>query len=159
SETSSDRIGTSDSYTVRLAQRPTANVYVTVSAAASPQDEADGLPAGDSILLDSGVALPGVLDYFRHIVGNGVPTLVRQRALVLVFTPQNWMIPQTVDVGAVNDSRQEGDRVVITSHSVLSADPFYNGAVVRNVEVALHDNDLPGIVLTQVDDPVTRHAD
>src|SRR5262249_46970120 len=121
SETSSDRIGTSDSYTVRLAQRPTANVYVTVSAPAPPQDEADGLPAGDSILLDSGVALPGVLDYFRHIVVNGVPTLVKQRALVLVLTPQNWMIPQTVDVGAVNDSRQEGDRVVITSHSVLSA--------------------------------------
>src|SRR5262249_4259807 len=67
-ETSSGRIGTSDSYTIRLAQKPMANVYVTVSAAASPQNEADGGPAGDSILLHSGVVLPGALDYLRHIV-------------------------------------------------------------------------------------------
>ncbi|HMC67647.1 MAG TPA: hypothetical protein VKJ07_00700, partial [Mycobacteriales bacterium] len=81
--------------------------------------------------LDDGVALPGVTDYFRHIVVNGVPTDVKQRAIVLVFTPDNWMTPQTVDVGAVNDARAEGDRVVVTSHSVISSDPYFNGAVVR----------------------------
>jgi hypothetical protein len=84
---------------------------------------------------------------------------VKQRAVVLVFTPANWMTPQIVDVGAVNDTRLEGDRVIVTSHSVLSADPAFNGAVVRNVEVNVHDNDLPGIVVTQVDNPTTLHAD
>src|SRR5204862_105553 len=78
------------------------------------------------------------------------------RPVVLVFSPDEhapnaWNKRQTVDVGAVNDGRPEGDRVVVASHSVLSADPFYDGALVRNVEVTVRDNDLPAIVVTQVD--------
>src|SRR5262249_12964091 len=155
-------IGTSDSYTVRLAQQPTATVYVTVSAAMNPQEEednVDGQGAGDSILLASGVALPGTPDYYRHISVNGVPTKVKNRTVVLLSTADSPAKPQTGDVGALNDGRPEGDRVVVTSHSVISADPFYNGALVRNVEVSVRDNDLPAIVVTQVDNPTTLHAD
>ena len=44
-----------------------------------------------------------------------------------------------------------GDRTVTISHSVLSADPVFNHAIVRNVEVTVHDNDQPGIIVTQLD--------
>src|SRR5262249_20755188 len=128
SETASGAIGTSDSYTVHLAQKPTANVYVTVRAATSPQEEADGFPFGASILLAAGVILPGVVDYFRHILLNGVMTAVKQRAIVLVFSPDDnapnaWNKKQTVDVGAVNDNRPEGDRVVIPTHPLITPQP------------------------------------
>jgi hypothetical protein len=75
---------------------------------------------------------------------------VPQRAVVLVFDQSNWNVDQTVTYGAVNDSRPEGDRVYAISHSVLSTDPVFNNAVVRNVEILVHDNDQPALVLTQL---------
>src|SRR5207302_5054002 len=110
------------------------------------------LLGGDSILVSTGA------DFFRHIFVNTVPTDVSQRAIALVFTAANWMTPQTVNVFAVDDPLAEGDRVVTVSHSVISADSAYDHAAGRNVEVKVLDNDLPNVVLTQLD-PVTRHAD
>ena len=49
---------------------------------------------------------------------------------------------------------EEGDRVVVISHSVISDDPNFDDAVVRNVEVTVHDNDLPAIQVIEVD-PLT----
>ena len=137
-----------DSYTVRLAQAPCpgCKVYVTVSAAMSPQTEQAN---GDTFLVSNIAA--STTSFERTVVLEGVDTPVKKRAIVLVFDGTNWMTPQTVNVYAVQDTRAEGDRVVVSSHSVISADPAFNGAVVRNVEVTVHDDDLPAIQIVALD--------
>jgi Ca2+-binding RTX toxin-like protein len=155
SESVSDSTGTTDTYQVYLAQQPTQNVYVTVSAAMSPREEQVN---GDTFLVSP--TPPNPLDFFRHIVVNGQTVAAPQRAIVLVFTPAAWdkVHAQTISVGAVNDTRAEGDRVIVASHSVISDDPVFDHAIVRNVEVTVHDNDLPAIQPVQRD-PVTLNAD
>ena len=75
------------------------------------------------------------------------PRPVDQRALVLTFT---GTAAQTVYVLAVNDPRMEGDRVVSIGHSVASSDPLFDQTDVRNVEVTVHDDDTPAILVTAV---------
>ncbi len=159
--------GTIDSYTVRLAQRPTATVYVTVAAAAAPHEEAsnaasvnaanlaENLPIGegDTVWLcttASGSTCAAPSDFQRFVYLNGVLTPIDTRALVLTFTAADYDIAQSVYVYAPDDARSEGDRVVVVQHSVLSDDPAYDGLAVVNVEVSVRDNDTPGLRVTEV---------
>ncbi|MBI3917574.1 MAG: hypothetical protein HY322_11275 [Betaproteobacteria bacterium] len=172
---------TTDSYTVKLAVQPLAGqfVYVTVSAARSPQEEADGtlinpspLPngLGDSIWLSTVDPGDAVTDGdFQHIITiNGIPTVINDRAVVLTFTSANWNVAQTVHVYAPDDPRAEGDRVVVVQHSVISdtsgvapADfpvdyvDLFDAADVRNVEVLVRDNDTPGVYVLEVEPGTT----
>src|SRR5262249_55573776 len=82
---------------------------------------------------------------------NGNLVHIPKRAIVLVFDDQNWSTPKTVNVQAVDDQRDEGDRIVAISHTVLSDDKTFDHALVRNVEGTIHDNDPAGILLTQLD--------
>ncbi len=70
--------------------------------------------------------------------------------VVLEFTPTNWMVPQYVWVGAINDPLQDGTRNYEVSSSVLSADSNYENAVVRNVDVTKSDTGQPGIQLANL---------
>src|SRR4029077_19674095 len=142
------------SYTVALAAAPTANVYVTVSGANATQErQAAG---GDNFLVSKIAASPS--DFDRVITQNGVPVTVPKHAQVLVFTPLNWSTPQTVYAFAVDDSVAEGKITVTANHSVLSRDPAFDGALVRNVELTLHDNDSPDVLVVALD-PSTLHPD
>ena len=149
-------IGTQiDSYNVRLAQMPTANVYVEVTAEPDILLNRTGSPQGDSILLATGNSpAPGTStsnsDFYQHTIFDTNPLDVANRALVLVFTPANWQIPQLVDVGAINDQLNDGVRVDQVSHTVISADPFFDGALVRNVEVTKVDPGAPAILTTNI---------
>src|SRR5262249_49267302 len=88
---------------------------------------------------------------FQHTVTvNGVSTVVDDRSIVLHFTAANWNVAQAVYVYAPDDQRAEGDRVVVTQHSVISADARFDGVDVRDVDVTVHDNDTPGVSVTQV---------
>ncbi len=152
--------GTQDSYRVYLAKAPTSTVYVTVSGAMSPQEEhgndgylnsgdiVDNLGTGDSLLVSE-----TPVDYDRDVYIDGTLVHIPKRSIVLVFDQTNWDIgdAKTVYVSAVDDSLAEGDRTVTISHSVLSEDPRFNHAIVRNVEATVIDNDLPGMVITQLD--------
>ncbi|MEY2518223.1 MAG: large repetitive protein, partial [bacterium] len=147
--------GAADTYLVYLAARPTANVYVTVSAARSPQQEQ---PGGDSFLVSETPPTIAAVDFDRDIVIDGQTVHVPKRAIVLVFTPDAWAKTgqpqagaQTVSLIAVDDTLAEGDRVAVASHSVISADPAFDHAVVRNVEVTIHDDDLASIQVVQLD--------
>ena len=165
-----------DSYTVKLAAAPTANVYVTASAARSTEVEfndkfanpeptatsnslSDG--PGDSIWLCTGgaSACTTMTDFQRAKIVNGQLFWENGRAVVLEFgTHKNgvvggvsgWDDEQWVYVYAVDDGRSEGDVVVVVQHSTISADPNFNAVDVRNVEVSLRDNDTPGVYVTQV---------
>ncbi|HET9217470.1 MAG TPA: Calx-beta domain-containing protein, partial [Terriglobia bacterium] len=142
-----------DSYMVRLAAAPTATVYVTVSAARSPQEEEDDLLDNPFPLTDGPgdtIWVSTSLDFERHIVVNGQAVDVPQRSVVLKFTAANWQVDQTVNLFAVDDTRSEGDRFVVVQHSVISDDARFDATDVRNVEVEVRDNDTPGVYVTEV---------
>ncbi|MGY3658239.1 hypothetical protein [Bradyrhizobium sp. USDA 376] len=163
------------------------HVYVTITAAMPPEEEhvkdgllhsgdildelgnglvpldANGLPPGDSMLLaedDSKVGAIAAANYDRDIYLNGTLIHVPARSIVLVFDDTNWdkAHEHLVHLMAVDDNRPEGVRTVVTSHSVLSDDASFNHAIVRNVEVTIHDNDQPGILITQLDPTTTDPA-
>jgi hypothetical protein len=160
--------GNDDSYGVYLAQQPLpgTHVYVVVSAPVAPEEEIgnngmlgvgdviDGIGNEDTLLL-SPTAGTG---FTRQIVINGQTVTIPQRAMVLVFDHDHWNKQgqagageQFVNVRAVNDAAPDADRVVIVSHTVLSDDPSFDHAIVQNVEVTIHDNTQPAILLTQLD--------
>lgn len=123
---------TTDSYQVYLAAAPGAAVHVTVSAVRSPQQEQDGLPAGDTFLVST----------------DGVNF---SRAIVLTFNAGEYGAAkaQTVWVKAVNDARPEGPRTAVISHSSISADAAFNFVQVRNVEVDIIDDDKADIIVQE----------
>lgn len=67
----------------------------------------------------------------------------------LVFTPQNWDVPQFVSITAVDDTLNEGDETIAISHVVTSTDLDFNGLSLPDVAVTVVDNDVPGVVVTQ----------
>ncbi len=150
-----------DSYFIRLAVMPTAKVYLTVSAARASQEEADNafanplpLPSGaaDSIWVSTSANLADPLpgQFQRTVLIDGNPAQVASRAVVLTFDALNWEVDQEVFIFAPDDTRAEGDKVVMVQHSVISDDADFDGVDVRNVEVAVRDNDTPGILVTEV---------
>ncbi|HEY5224284.1 MAG TPA: hypothetical protein VIJ18_14705 [Microbacteriaceae bacterium] len=151
-------IGTIDSYTVRLAQEPTSTVYIAVTAEPDIRLNREGTPQGDSILLATGplgsAPNPGTTtansDFYQHVILDAAATDLPQRSLVLVFTAGNWQVPQIVWAGAMNDALNDGVRTYEISHTVLSADPFYANATVRNVEVTKIDPGSPAILVTNL---------
>ena len=146
-----------DSYTVRLSAAPVGTVYVTVSAARSPQEERAAVTPGDTVWLcaaATAAACDETAEFQRHITVNGAAVDVPQRALVLVFNATNWDDEQTVYVFAYDDLLAEGDRVVTVGHSTLATDPAdeatFDHAAVRNVELTIRDDDTPDVVVVQV---------
>ena len=117
-----------DTYQVALSTMPTAPVFITVSAGGAPSEEA---AVGAKTIL---VSTDGI-----HFVD----------AAVLRFDAATWNVPQTVSVRAADDTVQEGERLVVVSHSSRSADASFDHLAVRDVRVTVQDDDKPGIKLTQ----------
>ncbi len=70
---------------------------------------------------------------------------------VVVVTPADWNGPHLVTVAAVDDGEVESPPGTVHSglirHEVTSEDPYYDGIVMRDVVVAIVDNDYPGIIV------------
>lgn len=74
-------------------------------------------------------------------------------AIVLVFTPANALIPQTVTVTAIDDAAVEGTHTSVITHTATSADARYNGLGISNVVANITDNDTPppvSIVISEI---------
>jgi putative cell wall-binding protein len=67
----------------------------------------------------------------------------------LTFNSSNWNTPQTVTVTAANDDFAEGPHADAITHTVVSADGDYNGFSVPNVNVAITDNDVASVQITE----------
>jgi hypothetical protein len=67
----------------------------------------------------------------------------------LVFTAENWSVPQTVTVTAVDDPFSEGTHLSTVMHQAASADPIYNGIMVRSLTATVLDNDSKGISVVE----------
>jgi hypothetical protein len=122
--------GTIDSYTIKLSKAPTSTVYLTVSAPISTQFEIAG--GGKT----AEVSTDGL--NFRF-------------ATVLVFTPDNYAVAQTVYVRAGWDTLVEKNRVVEISHSINSEDAAYENTAIKNIRVTVRDNDWSNIFIDQID--------
>ena len=64
-------------------------------------------------------------------------------AIVLTFTTANALIPQVVNVAAVDDMIIEGTHTSLITHTAASADSGYNGLAIANVTATISDNDFP----------------
>ena len=60
----------------------------------------------------------------------------------LVFTPQNWSVPQTVTVNAVDDSNAESfSHPSAIAHTISTTDAAYSNIDIPNVNLQVIDND------------------
>ena len=68
--------------------------------------------------------------------------------IVLTFTPQNWNVPQTVTVGAVNDTVVEGNHTGLITHSVLAGDGEIRSRGIPSLTATITDNDSATLVFS-----------
>jgi len=66
--------------------------------------------------------------------------------LVLIFTPENWNIPQTIQVKGIDDDIADGDQAYYIVFHLASEDPNFDGQEARHQLVNI-DNDSPNIVV------------
>ena len=66
-------------------------------------------------------------------------TTVNQNSLV--FTPENWNVPQTVTVNAVDDNAGESQHISTIAHNILTTDANYAGLTAPSVTANVIDND------------------
>ncbi|MCT7956024.1 putative Ig domain-containing protein, partial [Laspinema palackyanum] len=107
--------GATDTYTVVLTNRPTAEVTIRINP--------------------------------DHQTTTGVNSLI--------FTPENWDKPQTVEIVAVDDNIVEGNHTGTITHTALSTDPNYNGIQINSVTAKITDNDRannPPVVVNEISD-------
>jgi hypothetical protein len=107
--------GGSDSYTVTLASKPTADVTVTITPADVP-----------------GATLPGGVSVPLEPAGAGPVTLT---TTTLTFTPDDWNTPQPVTLTAPADATGPGAGSL--TETVASSDPSYDGLQAPSVSVYL----------------------
>ncbi len=138
-----------DSYTVVLTKEPEEDVRVTVvPEAPSESAQASGARGVNVYLADDDP--PG-------------------DALTLLFSKNNWFIPQTVFIEALADSVSEGTEYYTINHSVIEGispddEGAYDGIPVREITVEVTDTDGPGVVVRQLnggneEDKLTRVAE
>ena len=68
--------------------------------------------------------------------------------IALNFTPDNWNVPQLVNVQAVDDAVPEGTHSSTIAHQVTSTDPIYNQIETASVTAQITDNDTAGVTIT-----------
>jgi hypothetical protein len=73
----------------------------------------------------------------------------------MTFDANNWNVPQTATVTAIDDSVVEGSHTGTITHSVASNDSDYSGLAIRNVIANITDNDSSPTVLGTWSGPYT----
>jgi Ca2+-binding RTX toxin-like protein len=118
---------TVDTYTIQLASAPVGGpVYINVSAARATQEEEDDAGnEGDSVLVS-------------------IDNVHFSRYLTLTV---NDTAARTIYIKAVDDGRNEGERVYAISHSSQSVDAAFNHVAMKNVRVTVQDNDKPEVIV------------
>ena len=81
-----------------------------------------------------------------QVTANGNST-----AFPITFTSSNWTVPQTITVAGVADGIAETiTHIGNISHSITSADPFYNNLSAPNLPITVWDKDSPGLDISPV---------
>ncbi len=113
---------------------------VTITESGGTTDVTEGGPADSyTVVLDSEPTANvdvTVTPDSQTDLGAGAGT-----AIVLTFTPANALIPQPVNVTAVDDAVAEGLHTSTITHAAASADSNYSGLPINNVVANITDND------------------
>ncbi len=120
-------------YTVVLTQKPDEDVRVTIAPVSPSEDEIEQNALGITVNNQS------------------------QTARTLLFTPDNWFVPQEVNISAIADDANEGTKYVEINHSVIQGDEpddggAYDGIQVRSITVEVIDADSGSVVITPIDE-------
>ena len=72
-------------------------------------------------------------------------------AIDLDFNASDWNVPQVVSAMAFNDTIEVGDIFSTITHTATSADPKYNGLLVRDLVALILEDDAASVIVTQSD--------
>ncbi|EMI57568.1 Endonuclease/exonuclease/phosphatase domain protein, partial [Rhodopirellula sallentina SM41] len=72
-------------------------------------------------------------------------------AVPLVFTQQNYNVPQSLTVMTVDDAVAEGNHISTLVHSFSSTDSAYNSLADVNLDVVIVDDETPTVLINEVD--------
>ena len=72
-------------------------------------------------------------------------------AITLTFGTDNWSTPQAVMVKANDDAEAEGQEVISPAASVASDDENFSGGAVGAINITVHDNDAPDVIVEASD--------
>lgn len=82
---------------------------------------------------------------------NPVPDQVTFSTYQFVFTPQNWNVPQTVVITAIDNFVAEGAfGIAVLPQPAISADPKYNGLRSTGTNGSILDDDFVGVSVSDV---------
>jgi Ca2+-binding RTX toxin-like protein len=122
----------------------TPGVTVTQSGGATNLNESGGNDSYTIVLTGQPTA-----DVTIVATTNAQLTVVSPAFGVLVFTPANFDVPQTVTLAAVDDAVSEGTHTGVATHFANSTDSRYQGIDVADVIANITDNDVPAVLISQ----------
>lgn len=140
-------------YTVNIAAEP---VGITVSAA-SPLVTREGGPGTSfSVVLETQPAADVTIPVSSSNTNEGTLSTAS-----LVFTPDNWNVPQIVTVSGVADGLRDGDvSYSIVFDNAISADPEYDGYALAALSAVNLDSNGAGFLyfVDNANDAIKRSA-
>lgn len=95
--------------------------------------------------------------YIRNFVSNDT-TEATVEAVELVFTPNNWDVPQTVTVTGINDFSVDDSTFQISADATVSNDPAYLGKPVPIITGTNVDDDVAGFTVVNLSGLTTTEA-
>ncbi|TGK52839.1 beta strand repeat-containing protein [Leptospira bouyouniensis] len=95
--------------------------------------------------------------YIRNFVSNDT-TEATVESIELVFTPNNWDVPQSVTVTGVDDFSVDNSTFQISADATISMDPAYLGKVVPVITGTNVDNDIAGFTVVNLSGLTTTEA-
>ncbi|TGM56293.1 hypothetical protein EHQ91_15550 [Leptospira biflexa] len=95
--------------------------------------------------------------YLRNFVSSDT-TEATVESVELVFTPNNWDVPQSVTVTGVDDFSVDNSNFQISADATVSMDPAYLGKVVPIITGTNVDNDIAGFTVVNLSGLTTTEA-
>ncbi|TGL25970.1 hypothetical protein EHQ46_00370 [Leptospira yanagawae] len=95
--------------------------------------------------------------YIRNFVSNDT-TEATVESVELVFTPNNWDVPQAVTVTGVDDFSVDDSTFQISADPTISFDPAYMGKVVPIITGTNVDNDIAGFTVVNLSGLTTTES-
>ncbi|WP_221642996.1 DUF4114 domain-containing protein [Nostoc sp. 2RC] len=123
----------SSSFLVTIADDDTAGVIITESGGSTSVTEAGATDTYTVVLTSQPTA--------NVTINTDGGAQLNLNPNVLIFTPQNWNVPQTVTVSAVDDALVEGTHTQTINHTVSSTDTKYDRISISSIIVNITDND------------------
>lgn len=98
---------------------------------------------------------PGTLVDVELYAADGSEGLLREPGgfssswLTLTFTPDDWNVPQVVELVPQQDTLQDGNQTYIITASAWTDDALYSTVPDRTISVTNADDDFPGVTVSE----------